>query len=273
MQYGIEIAPFGEFANPQNIVRFAQEAEAAGWEALWIWDHLAMPYGVADPWVTLAAVAAATSTLKILPGVAALPRYKPHLLARLLASLDRLSNGRFILGAGLGALHREFASVGERSTYHTRAAMLDEMLDLLAKLASGEPVTYQGAHYTLDNLAILPPPVQQPCYPVWIGGDSPAAFRRAARWDGWIMGTVNEKSEITMPPEAIAQRITTIQQQRSADLPPLIVAIDGITQAGETALVREYAAVGAHWWFEILFGLRASMDELLARVQAGPPRW
>lgn len=272
MRYGIEIVPFGEFAEPQNIVRFAQAAEAAGWEALWVWDHLAMPYGVADPWVTLTAVAATTSTLKILPGVAALPRYKPHLLARLLASLDRLSNGRFILGAGLGAIHDEFASVGESSTYQTRAAMLDEMLDLLVALASGESVTHHGPHYTADNLAILPPPVQRPRYPVWIGGDSPAAYRRAAHWDGWIIGTVNEKCEITMPPEAIAQRVTAVQQQRQAHLPPLAIAVDGITQAGETALVQEYAEAGATWWFEILFGLRASMDELLARVQAGPPR-
>ncbi len=273
MHFGIEIVPFGEFAEAQNIVRLAQAAEAAGWEALWVWDHLAMPYGVADPWVTLTAVAANTSTLKILPGVAALPRYKPHLLARLLASLDRLSNGRFILGAGLGAIHGEFANVGENSTYQTRAAMLDEMLDLLAAFATGEPVTHHGPHYNIDNLAILPPPLQQPRYPVWIGGDSPAAYRRAARWDGWIIGTINENSKITLPPEALAQRVAAIQRLRLANLPPLAFAVDGISQPGETALAKEYAAAGATWWFEVLFGLRGSIDELLARVQAGPPRW
>lgn len=270
MQYGIEIVPFGEFGEPQVVVQLAQAAEAAGWEAVWVWDHLAFPYGVGDPWVLLTAVAATTTQIKLLPGVAALPRYKPHLLARLLTSLDRLSNGRFILGAGMGALHHEFASVGEAGDYKTRAAMLDEGLDLLTRIWSGQPVTHHGAHYTVNDLTFLPQPIQQPRIPIWIGGDSAAALRRAAQWDGWIMGTVDENCVTTTTPAQIGESVAAIRQQRTSDA-PFAIAVDGVSQPNETAHVRAYEAAGATWWFEAVFGLRGSVDEMLARIAAGPP--
>ncbi|MCA9971691.1 MAG: TIGR03619 family F420-dependent LLM class oxidoreductase [Anaerolineales bacterium] len=271
MRYGIEIVPFGEFADPRAVVRLARAAEAAGWEAVWVWDHLSFPYGVADPWVMLAAVAASTSTIRLLPGVAALPRYKPALLARLLASLDVLSSGRLILGAGLGALHDEFAAMGEPSDYATRAAMLDEGLAVLARLWTGEPVTHRGAHYALEDLAIRPRPVQQPRMPVWIGGESRAALRRAAAWDGWIMGTTDENSQVTYPPQKVAAQVAVIEAERG-ETAAFDVAIDGVSQAGDERLMREYADAGATWWFELLFPLRGDEAAMLARVQAGPPR-
>jgi alkanesulfonate monooxygenase SsuD/methylene tetrahydromethanopterin reductase-like flavin-dependent oxidoreductase (luciferase family) len=124
MHYGIEVVPFGDLSHPHQIVYLAQEAEAAGWEGLWIWDHMLMPYGVADPWITLAAVAAVTKSIKLCAGVSPLPRYRPHLLARTLTGLDLLSEGRVIFGTGLG-ITPDFGPFGEPADEKIRAAIAD----------------------------------------------------------------------------------------------------------------------------------------------------
>jgi len=235
-----------------------------------VWDHLVFPWEVGDPWVILSAVASATEQIKLVTGVAPLPRYRPHLLARLLTALDRLSNGRMIFGTGLG-IASDFTPFAEPGDAKIRAEMTDEGLDLLTKLWSGKEITHQGQHYTAEGVRFLPSPVQRPRIPIWIGGDSPAALRRAARWDGWIMGTINEQCEITKTPHQIAEQVATIHQQRTAAT-PFAVAVDGASEAVATTLVREYEAAGATWWFEAIFTSRATMDALLARIKAGPPR-
>ena len=164
MRYGIEVVPFGDFSDPRAIVRLAQAAEDAGWEAIWIWDHMLIPYGAGDPWVTLAAVAAATTSLKLCTGVAPLPRYRPHLLARTLAALDILSAGRVIFGTGLG-IAPDFTPFGEPGDDKTRAAMTDEGLDLLARLWSGEPVTHHGRFYTAEEVCLVPDPSAATAHP------------------------------------------------------------------------------------------------------------
>ena len=270
MKFGIEIVPFGEFADPRWVVRLAQAAEEAGWEGLWVWDHITFPYSAGDPWVNLAAAAACTQRLKLLPGVAALPRYLPQNLARLLTGIDILSQGRLILGAGMGAFDDEFSAFGLPGEMRTRASMLDEFLDLLTRLWSGEVVEYQGQHYRASGLALLPQPVQRPHPPVWIGGESRAALRRAARWDGWIINAIDENSVFVLSPEKLQQSISTIHRQRASEA-LFEVAIDGVSEPGERQRPQEYAAAGATWWFEALFGMRGSGEEMLRRVQAGPP--
>jgi alkanesulfonate monooxygenase SsuD/methylene tetrahydromethanopterin reductase-like flavin-dependent oxidoreductase (luciferase family) len=270
MHYGIEVVPFGDFSDPRNIIHLAQRAETSGWEGLWIWDHMLIPYGAGDPWVTLAAVAATTRSIKLCVGVSPLPRYRPHLLARTLASLDLLSQGRVIFSTGLG-IAPDFVPFGEAGDDKTRAAMLDEGLDLLAGYLSGEETSLQGKYYTANNVRLVPSALQKPRLPVWIGGNSQAAMRRAARWDGWIMGTVDEKSNITKTPDQIATQVGYICQHRTAAT-PFDIAVDGVSKAGESGLVREYEQAGATWWFEIIHQLRGTQEELEQRIQAGPPK-
>ena len=138
MHYGIEVVPFGEYSNPRLVMELAQAAEAAGWEAITLWDHLLFPYGAGDPWVTLSAVAAVTKRIKLCTGVAPLPRYKPQVLARTLVGLDILSAGRVIFGTGAG-VDFDFTPFGEAVDARTRAAMLDEGLELLDGLVVGRP--------------------------------------------------------------------------------------------------------------------------------------
>jgi len=269
MHYGIEVVPFGDFSDPRQIVALAQAAEAAGWEGLWTWDHVLIPYGVGDPWVTLAAVAACTKSIKLCAGVSPLPRYRPHLLARTLASLDLLSGGRLIFATGLG-IAPDYAPFGEPADDKTRAEMLDEGLALLLGYLSGEEINHHGEYYSAEAVRLVPAALQKPRIPVWIGGGSQAALRRAARWDGWIMGTVNENSEVTNPPEKIAGEVAYILQHRKEKL-PFDIAVDGVTQAGERGLVREYQQAGATWWFEAIHLARGTQEELLQRIKAGPP--
>jgi alkanesulfonate monooxygenase SsuD/methylene tetrahydromethanopterin reductase-like flavin-dependent oxidoreductase (luciferase family) len=269
MRYGIEVVPFGPYSNPRAVVELAQAAEEAGWEGIWLWDHVVFPYGVGDPWITLAAVAAATTRLKLCTGVSPVPRYRPHLLARMLTSLDRLSDGRVIFGAGAG-VDWDFTPFGEPGDAKVRAAMLDEGLTLLNGLLSGEEITHHGVHYTAEAVRLVPSPVQQPRIPVWIGGDSGAALRRAAAWDGWIMGTIDEQCQITNPPEKIASQVAAIRRQRTSNV-AFDVAVDGASQPGDNTWPRAYADAGATWWFECIFASRGSHEEMLDRIKAGPP--
>jgi probable F420-dependent oxidoreductase len=271
MRYAIEVVPFGDYANPRHVVRLAQAAEAAGWEGLFVWDHLGFVWGApsGDPWVILAAVAQATERLKLATFVTPLPRRRPQVLANTLATLDLLSQGRMIFCAGLGGVPQEYAAFGAPDDAKTRAAQLDEGLEIVARLLAGETVTHRGAHYTVDGVTLAPLPAQRPRIPIWIGGDSPAALRRAARWDGWAAAGTDENCGQTKTPERLAEQLAFIRQHRASDA-PFDVTMDGCTTPADRALVREFADAGATWWLEPLYGLRGSLEEMLARAMAGP---
>lgn len=277
MRYGIEVVTLGELADPRRVVQLAEAAEAAGWEGVVVWDHLGFVMGIpsGDPWIVLAAVAQATTHLRLATGVTPLARHQPHMLAHMLAALDRLSEGRVILGVGLGGVAEEFSVFGGPGDARVRAAMVDEGLDLLAQYWRGEPVTHRGTYYRADGVTLSPLPVQQPRIPVWIGGESAPALRRAARWDGWIINGVNEANEYVRSPAQMAEKIAYIHQHRHQhydDGAPFEVAMTGLTRPGDHAVVQQYADAGVTWWFETLHGYRGDFDTLLARVDAGPPR-
>jgi alkanesulfonate monooxygenase SsuD/methylene tetrahydromethanopterin reductase-like flavin-dependent oxidoreductase (luciferase family) len=273
MRKGIEIVNLGEYADPRPLVALARTAEEAGWEALCVWDHLGFVWGApsGDPWIALAAVAAVTTRLKLCVAVAPLPRYRPHVLAQALTTLDRLSDGRMVLGAGLGGVAAEYSAFGESSDPKHLASMLDEGLDVISRLWSGRHVTHRGAHYTIEGLTLAPLPLQQPRIPIWIGGESRPALRRAARWDGWIIGGVNQDGTMNRTPEQLAAKVAALRQLR-ADTTPFEVAMTGYSTPGDDRLVGEFASAGVTWWLESLHGSRGSHEELLARVAAGPPR-
>jgi alkanesulfonate monooxygenase SsuD/methylene tetrahydromethanopterin reductase-like flavin-dependent oxidoreductase (luciferase family) len=185
MQYALDLPPFGELADARALAALAHEAEDAGWDGFFIWDHIqtepSMP--VADPWVALSALAMTTERIRLGALVTPLPRRRPWKLARETVTLDRLSNGRLILGVGIGSdhWHHELSTFGEPVDDQTRAAMLDEGLEVLTGLWSGEPFSHQGQHYTVQSARFLPMPVQSPRIPIWVAGIWPrkAPLRRA----------------------------------------------------------------------------------------------
>jgi hypothetical protein len=149
--------------------------------------------------------------------------------------------------------------------------MVDEGLEVLNQLWSGDLVVHHGTHYTVENVRLQPVPVQRPRIPVWVGGESKAAFRRAARWDGWIATGIAQDGSMTKTPEDMARSIDQIRQhltgERSFDF-----ALTGYSTSTGGSLVREYEDAGVTWWLESLHGLRGSVEEMIMRVAAGPPR-
>jgi probable F420-dependent oxidoreductase len=252
VHYGICLANIGSYADPRESMRIARAAEDAGWEAVFVWDHLAFVWGppAADPWVTLTAIASATSKVRIGTAVTPVARRRPQVLAQTVATLDVLSGGRVIFGAGLGGVPSEFAKFGEPADPGVRAAMLDEGLELLRRLWSGDEVTHHGEHYTVDGVTLAPTPVQEHL-PIWIGGNSTAAQRRAARWDGWIPDAP--------PGRGVSPR--DIVQGLSLGMSDVAVLGEGDSSAYEEA--------GATWWLENIHDKRGTPEEMLRFVSAG----
>ena len=274
MRYGIVTANLGDYADPRVAVRLAVAAEAAGWEAFFVWDHLGFVRSVpsGDPWVILSAVAASTKHIKLGLAVTPLARRRPQVVANAVASLDLLSGGRAIFGAGLGGAPEEFTAFGEPGEAKRRAAMLDEGLRILDRLWSGETVTHRGPNYAVRGVSLAPRPLQRPRVPIWIGGEGAPALRRAARWDGWLAPATSHDGTPTMvkSPERIAEMAAEIRRHRTTGR-PFELAIDGYSEAGDPALPRAYGAAGVTWWLESIRDVRGPLGGLMARVKAGPP--
>src|SRR5688572_20032062 len=145
---------------------------------LWTWPE---NYPVADPYVLMAAMAAATTSIKLAPLITPIVRRRPWKLAREVTTLDALSQGRFILGVGIGGdWFGDYSKFGGSPDQKVHGEMLDEGLDVLAELWSGEPFSYEGEHYQIKDAQFLPKPLQQPRVPVWVAGMWPnkKPFRR-----------------------------------------------------------------------------------------------
>ena len=175
MRCAVDIPNFGDFADPRMVADLARRAEDAGWDGLFVWDHVThrkeLRRTIADPWVLLTAAALVTRTIRLGTMVTPVARRRVPKLAREVTTLDRLTGGRMILGAGLGSpIADEFGSFGETTDEKELAARLDEGLEALNLLWSGEPVTFRGDHVRIEDVVFLPTPVQRPRVPIWIGG-------------------------------------------------------------------------------------------------------
>jgi hypothetical protein len=197
------------------------------------------------------------------------------MVARAAAALDVLSGGRLVFGAGLGSLgDGEFTAFGEDADDRVRADRLDEGLEILAGLWTGEPFSFEGRHYRVRETVFRPAPIQRPL-PVWIAGRWPARrpFRRAARWQGLFATHRDVALGGTMPPDQLDEIVRYTLEHRTAD-DPFDVVIEGCTQdwgPGELARVAGYADVGLTWWIEQLNWARGSIDETRRRIDRGPP--
>jgi probable F420-dependent oxidoreductase len=270
VRHGLCLANVGTYSDPRTVVALAEEAERAGWEALLVWDHLGFVWGppAADPWVTLAAVAARTSSLLLGTNITPVPRRRPHVLAHQVATLDVLSSGRVVFAAGIGGVPTEFTSFGEDGTARVRAEMLDEGLEVLRGLWSGERVDHHGRYYTVDGVTLAPRPLQEHL-PIWIGGNSAPALRRAARYDGWAADTTNPEG-MTLSPEEVARSVETIRTVRTSEQ-PFDVVVMGHVQQGDRDTPIAYAEAGATWWLDNVHDMRGDLDDMLALVRHGPP--
>ena len=260
---------FDELADPLCIARLAARAEAAGWHGFFVWDHLSWRQpitSVADPWITLAAIAAATTSLRIGPMVTPLARRRPAKLARETATLDRLSAGRLILGAGLGSdrFGGEFSKTGDETDDRTRAAMLDEALGILTAAWTGHPVRHRGRHYVVDDITFLPRPTQ-PTIPIWVAGfpDKPRPLLRAAGYQGYF--AVNLRS-----PEDIAQAAAAIAAHRGAASEPS--GYDIVAPRPPGTDFTAYQDAGATWWLTDFDPTTITVADVRGVIDDGPLR-
>src|SRR5215212_2286010 len=241
MRYGVVMANLNDYSDPRVAIRLAQAAEEAGWEAFFVWDHLGFVWGSpsSDPWIVLSAVAASTTRIALGTAITPLARRRPQIVANALASLDLLSGGRVVFGAGLGGVEEEFTAFGDPGDMKERAARLDEGLTILNRLWSGAPVTHRGPHYAVEGVTLAPLPLQRPRIPIWIGGGGAPALRRAARWDGWLAPATNPDGTMSKSPARVAEMVAEIRRHRTTDA-PFDVAVDGYFEADDPTLPRAY---------------------------------
>jgi alkanesulfonate monooxygenase SsuD/methylene tetrahydromethanopterin reductase-like flavin-dependent oxidoreductase (luciferase family) len=251
-RYGIFIAPFEELSEPRVAAELAARTEERGWDGFFVWDHVAYAPPVralADPWVTLAAVAMTTQRVTIGPLVTPLPRRRPHQLARETTSLDRLAGGRLVLGVGSGSARTgEFdpERFGEEGDARERGRLLDENLERLVSYWDGE---------------FEPRPVQQPRIPVWVAAMWPnrRPLRRAARWDGVF--------PVEMPgPEALAEVVAEVRELREPGAGEFEVVV---TNPAGTDLLP-WIEAGATWCLTG-FGSQPTRREVEETIDAREP--
>ncbi|MDH6455210.1 MULTISPECIES: LLM class flavin-dependent oxidoreductase [unclassified Streptomyces] len=256
---------FEELADPRVVRRLAADAEEAGWDGCFVWDQLcwrAPVRQVADPWITLAAIATATERIRLGPMVSVLPRRRPAKVARESATLDRLSDGRLTLGVGLGSdrFAGELSRTGEELDARRRGQMLDESLDILAAAWSGETVRHRGEHYTVDDITFLPRPVQHPGVPVWAAGfpGNAKPIRRAARLDGFFPANLGH-------PDQLAEVVGSLTALRQGRMDSYDIAV-GLPLGVDP---EPYARAGATWWLPEL-DPGAGLDTVRGVLRDGP---
>lgn len=277
MKYGF-VASTG---NTDEILELAVAAEQAGWDGFFYWDGIGTPGSpmvTFDPWVILGAAALKTEHIRLGAMLFPLARRRPWKVVRESVTVDHLSHGRLVLPVGLGALEAGFLGVHPEVTDRKeRAARLDEALAILAQAWTGEPVTFHGKHYQIEDVAFPPKPVQQPRIPIWVVGAWPsvASMRRVIRYDGLIPAAVGGTAESPgVTPDVVRKMAAWIKENRTATTPFDIIS-EGETPIGDPgkarAIVQPWADAGATWWIESRW-INPTVNELRARVIEGPPR-
>lgn len=289
MRFALDLPNTGVCSDARVLADLARLAEDAGWDAVFVWDsmHVPMPDprldGFCDPWIALTAMALATERVLLGPMILPLPRRRPWKVARETVTLDRLSGGRLVLPVGLGAVDDgAFSKVGEPLDRQTRAGRLDESLAILSGLWRGQPFSFAGEHYKMDEMMFLPTPAQTPRIPVWVVGAWPRmkSMRRALLWDGVLpFKTGLTDGGNTFGLGLTPDDIRAIKALAPIDRPFEIVLesdTPGDDPARAADLVRPYAEAGVTWWVEAIWKLYfahpGDLEVLKRRIKQGPVR-
>ena len=284
MQYGLNLPTGGKGGDPRTLGEFAALAEEVGWDGVFLEDYLVyqnrQDIPTYDPWLGLAVIAQRTRRIRLGTEVTPLARRRPWKLARETVTLDHLSDGRLVVGVGLGvATDVDFARFGEEADNRRRATQLDEGLEVLVGLWSGEPFSYSGRHYSIAETTFLPKPVQQPRIPIWVGGGYPnrGPMRRAVRWDGACLYRAESPGSSldvgSLPPDDIRALKRFADSQRGPGR-PFDIIVGGRKRTDDWELerdqIRQVAAAGATWWIEWI--PPADPAEMRGAIQSGPLR-
>ncbi len=191
-----------------------------------------------------------------------------------MATLDVLSEGRLVVGVGLGSQgQQEFAAFGEDPDPRRRHELVDEGLEIVCGLWTGQPFSYDGRHYHVDESLFLPSPIQRPRPPIWIGGRWPTrrSFRRAARFDG-VFPTFNGVGHAERPtPAQLRTAVEYTLSHRTGPATPFDVVVEGQSAGQDHELIGAYQETGLTWWIEKLGWFRGPVDFTRKRIEQGPP--
>jgi alkanesulfonate monooxygenase SsuD/methylene tetrahydromethanopterin reductase-like flavin-dependent oxidoreductase (luciferase family) len=264
MRHAIFVPPFGELAEPSVMIELAEAVEGHGWDGLFLWDHVLRPDGrppeVADPWIMMAAIAGATSRIRLGPMVTPLARRRPQKVARETVTLDRLSGGRLTFGIGLGVdTGGELARFGEATDAVERAGLLDDALDLLLALWTGDEVDHRGPHFTADAVRFVPTSIQQPRIPIWAAarGGAPRPVRRAARFEGLF--------PVDTSLDQLAAMLDIVRAERGS-----LDDYDVAMLVSPRSDLRAHESAGVTWaMWSMAEG--QPVNEIMAIIEAGPP--
>ena len=273
MQIGYFAVGIGPTVAPERVRTVATTAERLGFSTIWAPEHVVLldeyaskyPYSsgkfpapmdtpIADPFTTLAYAAACTTKIRLATGICLVPEHNPLVLAKTVATVDRLSDGRFILGVGVGWLAEEFAALGvpfERRGQRTR-----EYVEVMRRLWTERSSSHQGEFVKFTNVLSYPKPVSDKGVPVWFGGESNPALRRVAEYgDGWI--------GFNLFPEEAAEKIRRIEELLTASgrkRSDIKLAVSPYTKPIKTDDLKRYRDAGVD---EItLLGLGGARTEL-----------
>jgi alkanesulfonate monooxygenase SsuD/methylene tetrahydromethanopterin reductase-like flavin-dependent oxidoreductase (luciferase family) len=268
---GIYLPNFGCCGDAQVLAGLAREAEDHGWDGIFLWDHLQVVEPAVDPWIALTAMALRTERIRLGTLVTPVPRRHIAKLAREVSTLDQLSGGRLIFGAGAGySALPDYSAFGDSADPVERAAQLDEGLTVLNALWSGGPVKHTGEHFTVSTDGFTPP-LQRPRPPVWTAATLAARkpLARAARWDGLICA---DKYGLEVEPDALHIMVERVAAQRTDDRPFDVIRFGHTLDADDTATVTACAQAGATWWMEYTFPIVTTLEHTRQRLHRGPPR-
>ena len=282
MRYGFVVP----YADSREFAELAVVGEQHGWDGIFTWEAV---FGV-DAWVSLAAAAMLTERIRLGTLLTPVPRVRPWDLASKVGTVERLSNGRVILGAGLGALHEGWTAFEADEGRRVRAEKLDEGLAIYDGLMRGQPFAYDGKHYSAQptDFMLPAPPVQQPRPPVWVvgaqvvGRDRQPSLARAARWDGLlpqIISPTDRDKPTTVESLAEIVALTRVEREQ-AGLPwegyDVVLEADSYGEfvTTEPKDPAAWAEAGATWWIESWWSLErgtAGLAELRRRIESGLP--
>lgn len=229
LNYGIYLPNWNVGPDAEKLVELAVAAEESGWDGVYFADHLVFPHDnydgpnnldFHDPWMTMAAIVTQTETLTMGSWVTPIPRRQPWQLARNLATLDHLSNGRVRLGTGLGIMSTNYTPFGRSDDPVVLARRYDEALEIIDGLWRGESFSYDGEHFTIDEAILLPTPVQEPRIPIVAGGIWPnkQPIKRGARWDGIAPAWKGDgilPGDLGVPPEETVRAILAYYHEQT----------------------------------------------------------
>jgi alkanesulfonate monooxygenase SsuD/methylene tetrahydromethanopterin reductase-like flavin-dependent oxidoreductase (luciferase family) len=271
MKFGFYTPNFDFCGDARVLAELAHEAEQAGWDGYFVWDHLQFGEPTADPWVSLAAIALRTRQIRLGPLVTPVPRRHIAKLAREVITLDHLSGGRVVLGVGAGfAALPDYSAFGDDAEPRRRAEKLDEALELLAQLFGGQAVKHSGVHYRVE-CAAFQPTLQRPRVPVWVAASWPSRrpLDRAARWDGVVPCTARG---LEIEPADLAEIASYTRERRRSTGEFDVVRFGRTRDRRDTGVVEACAAAGATWWIDYVYTWESSLAATRARIAAGPPR-